>query len=77
MAGVVALVRDLEVRVAIYPYGLLGAGLEAGGQVNRRRLEEGWCLLLRARLRKRKPGLVAKDHPTHRTSCKTPRLHFA
>ena len=31
MAAVVALAWDLDVRVAIAPHGLLGAGLEAGG----------------------------------------------
>ena len=77
MAAVVAPVRDLDVRIAILLYRLLGAGLEAGGQVDRRRLEEGRCLLLRAWLRENRPGLVAHDHPAHRTSRKTPRLHFA
>ena len=77
MAAVVALVRDLDVRVAIPPYRLLGAGLEAGGQVDRRRLEEGRCLLLRAWLRENQPGLVAQYHPAHGTPRKTPRLHFA
>ena len=38
IAAVVVLARDLDVRVAISSHGLLGAGLEAGGEVDRRRL---------------------------------------
>ena len=41
MAAVVALARELDVGVGILLHRLLGAGLEAGGQVDRRRLEEG------------------------------------
>ena len=77
MAAVVALVRDLDVGVAIPPHRLPGARLEAGGQADRGCLEEGRCLLPRARLRENQPGLVAQDHPAHWKPCKTPRPHVA
>ena len=72
MAAVVALARDFDVRVAIAQHGLLGAGPEAGGQVDRRRLQEGQCLLFCARLRENQPGLGAHDHSPHRSPRQTP-----
>ena len=59
MLAVVVLVRGFDVGLAILRDSLLTGAPEAGSQVDCRRLEEGRCLLLRARVRENQPSLMA------------------
>ena len=70
MAAVVVLFWGFDVGVSKFRDGLFWGGPEADGQVGGRRMEEGRCLLLWARVRENQlsmVSLVAKDHPAYRT----------
>ena len=71
MAAMVALARGFDVGVAILLDGLIRGEPAAYGQIDGHRLEEGRCLLFRARVRENQPSLVAQDHPAHKTPHKS------